>query len=139
MNSFWNNFVKIAKEYHTMKEDRFSEKLVPKDIYTTTMKSNLNFSFCKRQIILFTVCLEIETTCTVNSRFMNVHFSFLKSRVVWFEKDLCSEFKNRSSEKNALFRWIRNLRSFLNREFTVLSKNIHTFLHLSKTSFLKYF
>ena len=28
--------------------------------------------------------------------------------------------KNRSSEKNALCRWIRNLRSFLNREFTVM-------------------
>ncbi len=29
---------------------------------------------------------------TVNSRFKKVHFSFLKSRVVWFKKDLCSEY-----------------------------------------------
>ena len=56
---------------------------------------------------------------TVNSWFKKVHFSFLKSRVVWFKKDLCSESKNRLSEKNALCRWIWNLRSFLNREFTV--------------------
>ena len=57
---------------------------------------------------------------TVNSRFKKVHFSFLKSRVVWFRKDLCSESKNQLSEKNALCRWICNLRSFLNREFTVI-------------------
>ena len=58
---------------------------------------------------------------TVNSRFKKVHFSFLKSRVVWFKKDLCSESKNWLSEKNALCRWICNLRSFLNREFIVYS------------------
>ena len=57
---------------------------------------------------------------TVNSRFKKVHFSFLKSRVVWFKKDLCSESKNRSSEKYTLCMWICNLRSFLNRESTVL-------------------
>ena len=57
---------------------------------------------------------------TVNSWFKKVHFSFLNLRVVWFKKDLCSEFKNLSSEKNALCRWICNLRSLLNREFTVL-------------------
>ena len=61
---------------------------------------------------------------TVNSQFKKVYFFFLKSKVVWFKKDLCSESKNRSSEKNALCRWICNLRSFLNREFTVLSGQI---------------
>ena len=61
---------------------------------------------------------DLKNIPTVNSRFKKVHFSFLKSRVVWFKKDLCSESKNRSSEKNALCRWICNLRSFLNREFT---------------------
>ena len=66
---------------------------------------------------------ENQDTNTVNSRFKKVHFSSLKSRVVWFKKDLCSESKNRLSEKNALCRWICNLRSFLNREFTV-SDNI---------------
>ena len=57
---------------------------------------------------------------TVNSRFKKLHFSFLKSRDVWFKKDLCSESRNRSSEKNAWCRWICKLRSLLNREFTVL-------------------
>ena len=59
---------------------------------------------------------------TVNSRFKKVQFSFLKSRVVWSKKYLCSESKNQSSKKNALCRWICNLRSFLNREFTVLMR-----------------
>ena len=36
------------------------------------------------------------------------------------QQNTSSESKNRSSEKNALCRWICNLRSFLNREFTVL-------------------
>ena len=27
---------------------------------------------------------------TVNSRVKKVHYSFLKSRVVWFKKDLCT-------------------------------------------------
>ena len=36
---------------------------------------------------------------TVNSWFKKVHVSFLKSRVVWFKTDLCSESKSRSSEK----------------------------------------
>ena len=62
---------------------------------------------------------EFKFDDTVNSQFKTVHFSFLKSRVVWFKKELCSESKNRSSEKNALFTWICNLRSFLNREFSV--------------------
>ena len=66
-------------------------------------------------------------TYTVNSRFKKVHFSFLKSRVVWFKKDQCSKSKNRSSEKNALCRQICNLRSFLNREFTVLFQNRNNF------------
>ena len=57
---------------------------------------------------------------TVNSRFKKFNFSFLKSRVVWFKKNLYSESKNRSTEKNAWCRWICNLISFLNREFSVL-------------------
>ena len=57
---------------------------------------------------------------TVKSWFKKVHFFFLKSRLVWFKKDLCSESKNRFPEKNALCRWISNLRSFLNRDITVL-------------------
>ena len=36
---------------------------------------------------------------TVKSRFRKLHFFFLKSRVVWFKKDLCTESKNRSSKK----------------------------------------
>ena len=60
-------------------------------------------------------------TSTVESRFKKFHFSFLKSGVVWFQKDLCSESKNWSSEINALCRWICNLRSFLNQEFTVVT------------------
>ena len=49
------------------------------------------------------VCLTTMLTknSTVNSWFKKVHFSFLKSRVVWFKKDLCSESKNRSSKNNA--------------------------------------
>ena len=58
---------------------------------------------------------------TGKSWFKKPLFFFLKSRVVWFKKDICIESKNRSSEKNVLFRWICNLRSFLNREFTVLN------------------
>ena len=65
----------------------------------------------------------------VNSRCKKVHFSFLKSRVVWFKKDLCSESKNRSSEKNALCWCICNLRSYLNRKLTVLLK---TLIYLSQ-------
>ena len=56
---------------------------------------------------------------TVNSWFKKVHFSFLKSRVVWFKKDLCNESNNQSSKK---FGWICNLRPFLNQEFTVFMK-----------------
>ena len=53
--------------------------------------------------------------CTTGkSRFKKLHFSFLKSRVVWFKKDLCTEFKNSSyQKKNALctylLRWICKL------------------------------
>ena len=56
---------------------------------------------------------------TVNSRFKKVHFSFLKSRVIWFRKDLFSEFKNRSSEK---IPYIGEFATFLNQEFTVFMK-----------------
>ena len=81
--------------------------------------------------------LVLKVINTVNSWCKKVYFSFLKSRVVWFKEDLCYESKNQLSEKNALCRWICNLRSFLNREFTVLwdffkflwtSQNIWTLL-----------
>ena len=61
---------------------------------------------------------------TVKSWFKKVHFFFLKSRLVWFKKDLCSESKNWTPQKNALCRWICNLRSFLNREFTFVGEEI---------------
>ena len=38
-------------------------------------------------------------TITGKSRFKKPHFFFLKSRVVWFKKDLCTESENRSAEK----------------------------------------
>ena len=87
------------------------------------MEKNNNFSLLKKD-------------STVNSRFKKLHFYFLKSRVVWFKKDLWYESKNRLSEKNALCRWICKLRSFLNREFTVLnvSQNCH-FLNPPTCSF----
>ena len=73
---------------------------------------------------------------TVYSGFKKVLFSFLKSRVVWFKKDLCSESKNRSSEKkNALCRWICNLRSFLNRKSTLYQ--ILTFCYHSISKYNK--
>ena len=62
----------------------------------------------------------LQNLTTLKSWFKNVHFFFLKSRLVWFKKDLCSESKNRLPEKNALCRWISNLRSFLKRDFTVM-------------------
>ena len=43
-----------------------------------------------------------QLATTVNSWLKKVYFSFLKSRVVWFKTDLCSESKNRSSEKKCL-------------------------------------
>ena len=49
--------------------------------------------------------MKAQTYNTVNSRFKKVH-SFLKLRIVRFKKDLFSESKNRSSEKNALFKRI---------------------------------
>ena len=57
----------------------------------------------------------------VNSRFKKLRFSFLKSRVVWFKKDLLYEPKNQASERNTLCRWICKLRSLLNRVFTVFN------------------
>ena len=60
------------------------------------------------------------THSTVKSWFKKVHFFFLKSRLVWFKKDLCSESKNRLPPKNPLCRWISNLRSFLNQDITVI-------------------
>ena len=66
-----------------------------------------------------------SVSSTVNSRFKKVNFSFLKSRVVWFKKNLWSDSKNWPSEKNVLCRWICNLRSFLNREFTVVLLKEH--------------
>ena len=53
---------------------------------------------------------------TVRPRFKKLHFSFLKSRVVWFKKDLCTESKNRLSDKNAWCRQFFKLKYFLNRE-----------------------
>ena len=50
---------------------------------------------------------------TVNSRFKKPNFSFLKSRVVWFEKDLWDLV---TRKKNVLCRWICKLRSFLKIE-----------------------
>ena len=43
---------------------------------------------------------------------------FLNRELFNLGKIFCSESKNQSSEKNALCRWICNLKSFLNREFT---------------------
>ena len=40
--------------------------------------------------------------------------------LIKFKNHLCSESRNKLSKKNALCRWICNLTSFLNREFTVL-------------------
>ena len=66
---------------------------------------SLCFSTLLNCFVLKTLCSKTKplriVTSTVNSRFKKPHFSFLKSRVVWFKKDLCTEFKNRSSEKNA--------------------------------------
>ena len=39
---------------------------------------------------------------TVKSWFKKVHFFSLKSRLVWFKKDLCSKSKNRLPPKKAL-------------------------------------
>ena len=71
-----------------------SNKLVPQ--ITDWAQSSLPFMLCN----------------TINSQFKEVHFSFLKLRVVWFKKDLCSESKNSLSERNALCWWICSLRSF---------------------------
>ena len=77
---------------------------------------------CRSVDVTVNHCKSVFTyfRCTVNFWYKKVHFFFLQSRVFWFKKDLCGEPKNRSSEKNALCRWICNLRSFLNWEFTVL-------------------
>ena len=57
---------------------------------------------------------------TDKSRFKKLHFSFPKLSVDWFKKHSYTEFNNLLVEKNVLCRWICKLRSFLNREFTVL-------------------
>ena len=74
--------------------------------------------------------IQNKTKGTVNSRFKKLHFSFLKSSVVWFKKDFWYESKIRSSEKKSLCRWICKLRSFLNQEFTVLRRNCLTYWDL---------
>jgi hypothetical protein len=64
---------------------------------------------------------------TVNSRFKKVHFSFLISRYVWFKKDLCSESKNWSPEKNALCRLILQLEIFLKSRVYCTQKSLIEF------------
>ena len=41
----------------------------------------------------------LRYSSTVKCWFKKFHFSFLKSRVVWFKKKICSDSKNQSSEK----------------------------------------
>ena len=93
------------------------------DLPKAKKRPRLAYNDCFVEFLSKKYLRQISILGTVNSRFKKVHFSFLKSRVVWCKKDLCSESKNRSSEKNALCSWICNLRSFLNREFTVLTGN----------------
>ena len=82
-------------------------------------EESLVFSNLNSKLFMFH-CVRPNLPRYANSWFKKVNISFLKSRVVWFKKDLCSKPKNRSSERNTSCRWICNLRSFLNLEFTIL-------------------
>ena len=68
-------------------------------------RCSLDRQWCHREILLGKTPRNLCSFCggTVNSWFKKVHFSFLKSRVVWFKKDLCSESKNWLSEKNTYY------------------------------------
>ena len=79
-----NRFQPIVSEWHY-----YSVTLVMLPIW----KSFVLRKFCRM------ICNCAWGFSTVNSRFKKVNFSSLKSRVVWFRKDLCSEPKNRSSKK----------------------------------------
>ena len=94
-----------------------------------------NFGFCIHESVVKTIFSHYLLVCTVNSQFKKVHFSFLRSRDLR-KIYICSESKDRLSEKNALCRWICNLRSFLNREFTVLGKKQNWNSHFAVQSLL---
>ena len=50
-------------------------------------------------MIYFTEFVLKDKPYTGKSRFKKLRFSSLKSSHVWFQKDLCTKSKNRSSEK----------------------------------------
>ena len=100
------DIVRPRNEFLLENADSFANSIFDADSYCYgtcsafyTMGLNFLWSLICPNLWIFSFFLMLGT---VNSRLKKVHFSFLKSSIVWFKKVLCSESNNWLSEKNTL-------------------------------------